>query len=451
MRWLLLKDLRILRRSPLLVGMLVVYPVAIALMIGFALSSPPGKPKVAFYTGVAPGKGKIHFGTQQLDVAKYAQQLFQSVQPIHASSPAQAVADVRAGRAEAALIVPRDIVAQIQGLLQTGNGNPTVQLILNSKNPLERQFAEQAVQMRVDQVQQAVSKQVLATVVDDLQVVLNGGKINFLGHDVQLLGLRNARAIVEGAIAALPRSSPLVPALHGVVAFADVAIAGLAFAGPALGQIGTPLTVQVSQLAGRTTPTAAYAVAIAAVVSLMFVALLLGAGMLALERSEHTYLRLVRGPVGEWTLLCEKGILAAACAVAVALLMSALVSSFVSIEWSRFELWVLALAGAGIAFGALGVTIGAVAREVSAASLMAFLFSLPIAFLALIPATAVSGALARALDAISFVFPFRAALEAVASAFSDASPGIGLPLLHLVVLGAVYAVLSRLALVRFAR
>jgi ABC-2 type transport system permease protein len=48
MRWLLVKDLQILRRSPLLVGLLVVYPVAIALMIGFALSSPPGKPKVAF-------------------------------------------------------------------------------------------------------------------------------------------------------------------------------------------------------------------------------------------------------------------------------------------------------------------------------------------------------------------------------------------------------------------
>jgi ABC-2 type transport system permease protein len=52
MRWLLVKDLQILRRSPLLVGLLVVYPIAIALMIGFALSSPPGKPKVAFYDGV---------------------------------------------------------------------------------------------------------------------------------------------------------------------------------------------------------------------------------------------------------------------------------------------------------------------------------------------------------------------------------------------------------------
>ena len=59
MRWLLVKDLQILKRSPLLVGLLIVYPIAIALMIGFALSSPPGKPKVAFYNEVPTGQGTI--------------------------------------------------------------------------------------------------------------------------------------------------------------------------------------------------------------------------------------------------------------------------------------------------------------------------------------------------------------------------------------------------------
>ena len=41
MRWLLLKDLQILRRSPLLVVLLIVYPVIIALLIGLALSRGP--------------------------------------------------------------------------------------------------------------------------------------------------------------------------------------------------------------------------------------------------------------------------------------------------------------------------------------------------------------------------------------------------------------------------
>ena len=48
MRWLLVKDLRILRRSPLLVALLVLYPIVIAVLIGFALSRGPDKPEVAF-------------------------------------------------------------------------------------------------------------------------------------------------------------------------------------------------------------------------------------------------------------------------------------------------------------------------------------------------------------------------------------------------------------------
>jgi ABC-2 type transport system permease protein len=52
MRWLLLKDLRLLRRSPLLSGLLVAYPIVIAVLIGFALSGGPDKPRVAFLNEV---------------------------------------------------------------------------------------------------------------------------------------------------------------------------------------------------------------------------------------------------------------------------------------------------------------------------------------------------------------------------------------------------------------
>src|SRR2546421_3536324 len=182
----------------------------------------------------------------------------------------------------------------------------------------------------------------------------------------------------------------------------------------------------------------------------MFVTLLLAAGMLAIERSENAYSRLVRGLVSPSTLLSEKIALSAACAGAVTLLMAMLVSLFVHLDWARFELWILALALGGLAFGALGVAIGGLAREVSAASLLAFLLSLPIAFVALVPASAVSGALRSVLDAIAFVFPFRAALQAVNNAFSGSAPGIGWPLLHLAVLTLVFWALARVALRRFA-
>jgi ABC-type multidrug transport system permease subunit len=447
-RWLLVKDLQILRRSPLMVGLLVVYPIAIALMIGFALSSPPGKPKVAFYNEVAPGKGQIAFGSQQINIASYARDLFQSIDPIRVHSEAEAIAKVRDGEALAALIIPSDIAQQIQSLVTSGVGNPTVQLILNSNDPIERQFVDQAISTRLAEVEQAVSKQVLRVAVADLQKVLNGGSIQILGANVNLLGLRDSRTILQGSIASLPRGSTVGVALKQVVGFANLAIQGLGFASPVLGSIGTPLTVSETQLAGRTTPT--YAVSIAVIVSLMFVTLLLAAGMLAIERSEHTYSRLVRGLVSPGRLLSEKVVLAAGCAAVLALVMAACVSLFVSLQWSRFELWVVALALGGLAFGALGVAIGGLAREVSAASLMAFLVALPIAFVALVPASAVSGGLKTVLDVVAFVFPFKPALEAASNAFSGASPGIGWPLVHLAGLTIVFALVARLTLGRFA-
>jgi ABC-type transport system involved in cytochrome c biogenesis permease component len=450
MRWLLIKDLQILRRSPLLVGLLVVYPIAIALMIGFALSSPPGKPTVAFYNEVPKGQGTIKLGSQKLDVASYASDLLSSVQPIKVHSQAEAIAAVRDGRALAAVIIPADLPQQIQGLVTQGVGSPTVHLYLNGKDPIERQFAGQAISARINQVEQDVSKQVLRVAVTDLQQVLNGGSVQILGQTVRLLGLRNARTIVQGTLASLPAHSPLRPALSQVISFADLAIQGLGFAKPVLGSIGTPLTVNETQLDGRTTPTAAYAVAIAVIVSLMFVTMLLAAGMLAVERTENTYPRLVRGLVTPGRLLSEKVVLAAGCATVVTVLMAAFVSLFVHLEWARFELWVAALAVGSIAFGALGVAIGAIAREVSAASLMAFLVSLPIAFVALVPASAVSGALKSILDVIAFLFPFKAALQAVSNAFSGTSPQIGLPLVHLVVLAVAFGAIATVAMRRFA-
>jgi len=48
MRWLLLKDLQILRRSPLQAVLLVAYPVLIAVLVGFAISRGPEKPPVSY-------------------------------------------------------------------------------------------------------------------------------------------------------------------------------------------------------------------------------------------------------------------------------------------------------------------------------------------------------------------------------------------------------------------
>ena len=65
MRWLLGKDLLILRRSRLLVALLIIYPVAIALLIGFAISRSPSKPRVAIVDETPPGE-TVKVGNQRV-------------------------------------------------------------------------------------------------------------------------------------------------------------------------------------------------------------------------------------------------------------------------------------------------------------------------------------------------------------------------------------------------
>jgi hypothetical protein len=96
------------------------------------------------------------------------------------------------------------------------------------------------------------------------------------------------------------------------------------------------------------------------------------------------------------------------------------------------------------------VAIGGLARDVSVASLMALLLSLPVAFVALVPASAVSGGVGSLLGVIAFLFPFKAALEAAGNAFTGTAPSIGGPLLHLAVLALVFGALARVTVRRLA-
>ena len=62
--------------------------------------------------------------------------------------------------------------------------------------------------------------------------------------------------------------------------------------------------------------------------------------------------------------------------------------------------------------------------------------SLRVAFLALVPAGTVAVWLYDVIRAVSALFPFRPALQAVDAALNDAQPGLGPALAHLAVLAA---------------
>lgn len=450
MRFLLVKDLRILRRSPLLVALLVIYPVVIAVLIGLALSKGPDKPRVAILNQLPQQSNGIAIAGTTVDPNDYAGKLFESITPVTVKSRAEAERKVRDGDVLAAIVVPRDLVQRLKDTITlSGKGaKPTVEVMYNAEDPVKQQFVESTINARVGDLNKAVATKLTQIAAGYLDILLKGGGFSILGSKFEVLGLTKSKALIDSVLTRTPESSPDHEALARVSRFAQLAIDNLDLSDTVLSSLATPVRVDQKVISGRRTPLDAYAVAVAVTMSLMLVCVLLAAGMLALEREEHAFTRLVRGLVSRTGLVVEKVVLAAVCAAAVTLVMAAGVSAFRSLEWSRFPLWVVALLAGGLAFGALGVAIGAAAREVRAASLLAILLALPIAFLALVPSGAVASGLYDAIRVVSALFPFRASLDAVDAALNDAG-GLGGALAHLAALAVGWSVAARVALTRF--
>ncbi|HEX8052391.1 MAG TPA: ABC transporter permease [Thermoleophilaceae bacterium] len=449
MRWLLAKDLRILRRSPLLVALLVLYPILIAALVGFAVTSGPSKPRVAVLNEISDSARTIDLGGQKVDVKKEARPLFDSIEQVKVKDREEAERRVREGDVLAALIVPSTILDTLEAATQGGSGSAHVEVLYNAEDPAKRRYVENTIKARVQEANAALAKRFAEAGAGYIEVLASGGKISIASLQIDVLGLGPAAAILKDVRDALPARAPERKELDQVIQFAQLGAENLGLAETLLGAVGTPIEVDSKVVEGADTPLGAFAAAVAAAVTLMFVTLLLASGALALEREENTYRRLVRGLVSHTALLVEKAGLAALCSLAVGLVLLVGLSFSADLPWGRFPLWLLALGAGALAFGALGVAMGAVAREVRAASLLAFMAALPIAVLGLIPSGAVGSGLYDLLRAISAVFPFRATLDALQSALGR-SGDMAAPLVHLAVLTLAYGVAARLALRRFA-
>ena len=450
MRWLLVKDLQLLRRSPLVTGLLILYPIVLAVLIGLAISRGPEKPRVAFLNQIPAGTG-LSLGSGGFSQNEARRQLCSKVDCVTAHSRAEVEQKVKDGDVLGGLILPPDFLSKLQAELGTNSSEPaTVDVIVNDDDPLKAQVVNDRISSLLTQANLLLSEKISGVAGDYEQILANGGEftIPFLNQTVHILGLQRSEEILNSVEGSLP------PAKRADVArvsdFARLARQNLALANSLLASVRQPIAVNKQVIAGSIPPLDTFAVAVAAAITLLFVTVLLVSGSLALEREENTFTRLTRGLVSRTGLLVEKAALGTGAALAVTLLMLAAITPFESIAWSRIYLIVPAILFAGAASSGLGLAIGAAAREVRASALLAFALALPVAFVSLVPSGTVSKTLLDVIHVIAGVFPFRAAVDALSGALSSSGPDLGLPLIHLALLTVGYLVLARLALRRFA-
>ncbi len=430
--WLiLLKDLRVLKRSPFLLGVLLAYPLVIAALVGLVAGYSNSKPRVAL-VDLDHLPPTLIVGGRTFHVDQTIDEISRNVRLLRLS-PAEAERELRNGKVVAVLIVPRGFVADLEGMVRS----PT--LIYEVAPGGLRPRLTQQVQALAYSLNRKLQRAYIGTNLQYVRLILHGGQGSFLGRKFDVLGLDGA----QRELAQLPRG-PRLDALRDFVRDAKLA---LAQTGDALKATANPIALHEVGNRGRTWLLGAQVQAYALALTLTFLALVLAAGALAAERDENVIGRLSRGLVGRGELVAAKVALAAVVGGGLGLGVAIVFGVIVQVgnveggePWGRLPLVALGLVLAAAVVGAIGALVGGVAREARAASLVAVLVVLPIVFLGMVPREVVPAA-----GWVSDALPFSHAVRFFASALYDVSPWhvVAREAAWLVGLGAAFSLLAR--------
>ncbi len=435
-RLLLVKDLRVLRRSPFLLGVLLAYPLVIAALVGLVAGYSNSKPRVAF-VDLDGLPQQVVVGGRSFDVDETIQAVSKNVNLVRLSRD-EAARELENGKVVAVLTVPRGFVADLQGMVRS----PTLLAELAPGGLRPR--LEQQVQALVYSLNRQLQRAYIEANLEYVRLILHGGKGSFLGRDFEILGLDGAKR----TLAELPRG----PRLDELRRFVETATLALDQTDDALRATATPIDLKRVNDRGRTWLLGAQVQAYALAVTLTFLALVLAAGALAAERDENVIGRLARGLVRLSEIVAAKVALAALVGAGLGLAVAIVFGTAVEIgdveggqPWARLPLVALGALLSGAAVGAVGTLVGALAREARGASLVAVLVVLPVVFLGLVPREVVPAA-----GWVSDALPFAHAVRFFSSALYDLSPWATLARegAWLVGLGLVFSLLARMGMRR---
>src|SRR5262245_38475 len=279
MRWLLLKDLQILRRSPLVVALLIAYPVVLGVLIGFALSSDGSKPRVAFLNLVPESETEqFQIGGEQegIDQGIARDRLCSRVECVDVSSREEAEQKVEDGDVIAALILPADLIDKLESLASLNPEQPQVEVLVNQDDPVKASLVDDRIQALITEANLLLSQRISDQAADYLNLLIKGGSISLpIVGDLNILGLQPSSQILRQVRKQLPPDGTARATLDQVIKFSDLARQNLDFALPLLGAVASPISVDKIVVAGQSSELDVFAIEVAATVTLMFVPVLL--------------------------------------------------------------------------------------------------------------------------------------------------------------------------------
>jgi ABC-type Na+ efflux pump permease subunit len=428
----------VLRRSPLLLGALLAYPIVIALLVGLVAGYASAKPRIAFVDEdglppiVAVGGHRFHLRTVIDEVAKQV--------TLVRMGPDEAARELADGKVVATITVPPGFLSD----LVTTVHSPSLELRAGSGGLAPR--VTQQMQALVYQLNQQLQAGFIDANLRYVRLILHGGDASFLGQHFKVLGLDHMEQQLDG----LPQNERVAK----IRSFVRIARLALAQTGGALKATANPISLTQPRTKGRSWVLSAQVQSYGIALTVTFLALLLAAGAAAAERDEGTIGRLHRGLVSLGQLVWAKVALAAVVGLALGTALALVFGIVAEVggvtggePWARLPLLLAGVLLAAAVVGAMGTLLGALAREARTASLLAVLVVLPVVFLGLVPRAAVPLAWW-----ISDFLPFAHAARLFGAALYDTNPwrNVGIEAAWLAGIGAVFGWLSRLAMRRLA-
>ena len=427
------KDLLVLWRSPLLLALLIVYPLLVAGLVGAVAGYGSSKPRVAL-VDEDHLPAVVRIGGRDFRIADAIDEVGKNVHLVRMSHD-EAARQLRAGRVVATLTVPPGFLAE----LRSGLVSPS--LVYQTTHGGISSRVTQQVQALVYSLNRRLQRAFVQTDLRYVRLIQHGGTATFAGKKYDVLGLDR----MHDLIVQLPKSAQR----DRVAEFARIASVALGQTGNLLASTASPISLERAPEKSRSSLLSAQVQAYALALTITFLALLLAAGALAAERDENAIGRLARGLVSLGELVWAKVALAAIVALALGLAIAVVFGVIVEAggvvggePWVRLPLLAVGLVLAGASLGALGSLLGALAREARTASLVAVLVVMPVVFLGLVPREVVPVA-----GWLSDGLPFSHAVRYFSASLYDASPwgALARELVWLVGLGLAFGLLARLA------
>src|ERR687893_147289 len=195
MRQLLRKDLLILRRSPVLVAVLVIYPVVISVLIGFALSRGPDRAEIAIHNAVPESACTIDLGGEEIDACAQLDKLTEAIDPVFVDSRREAIRMVEDGNVLGALVIPEDTTRK----LSTGLDPARVEVFYSAEDPVKARLVQDSIKSRAGDANTPPPRRIADVAVEFLGLIVTGGQYSFLGREFDVLGLEESERILKEA------------------------------------------------------------------------------------------------------------------------------------------------------------------------------------------------------------------------------------------------------------